>query len=43
VTQQKIEIRRAVENNKNTLPPKRVKRGSKEKPPVYVWKYERKR
>ncbi|KAL1506230.1 hypothetical protein ABEB36_005627 [Hypothenemus hampei] len=43
IIQQKIEIRRAVENNKNVLPPKRVKRGNKARPAVYTWKYERKK
>lgn len=42
IIQQKIEITKAVENKKNVLPPKRIKKGSKDSPPVYVWKYERK-
>ncbi|XP_066254017.1 probable U3 small nucleolar RNA-associated protein 11 [Euwallacea similis] len=43
ITQEKLEIRRAVENKSNVLPPKRVKKGDKDRAPVYVWKYERKR
>ncbi|XP_008190467.2 probable U3 small nucleolar RNA-associated protein 11 [Tribolium castaneum] len=43
VIQQKIEIKRHVENRKNVLPPKRVRRGNRTQAPVYVWQYERKK
>ncbi|ERL87241.1 probable U3 small nucleolar RNA-associated protein 11 [Dendroctonus ponderosae] len=43
VTQQKLEITRAVEGKKTVLPPKRLKKGTTDSPPVYVWKYERKK
>lgn len=43
VIQQKIEMKRHVENRKSVLPPKKVKKGTKEKAPVYVWRYERKK
>lgn len=43
IIQQKIEISRAVENKKSVLPPKKVKKGTKDRAPVYVWKYERKK
>lgn len=41
--QQKLEIKRHLESGKNVLPPKKVKKGSKTHPPIYVWKYERKK
>lgn len=43
VVQQKLETAKAVENRKSVLPPKKVKRGTKDRAPVYVWKYERKK
>ncbi|XP_056641168.1 probable U3 small nucleolar RNA-associated protein 11 [Diorhabda sublineata] len=43
VVQQKIEVKRSLENKKTVLPPKKVKKGSKDSAPVYVWKYERKK
>lgn len=43
IIQQKIEINKAVGNTKNVLKPKKIKKASKDTPPVYVWKYERKR
>lgn len=43
IIQRKIEISKAVENKKNSIPPKRLKKGKKDKAPVYVWKYERKK
>lgn len=43
VIQQKIEMSRAIENKKNKLPPKKVKKASKDTAAVYVWKYERKK
>ncbi|XP_028128846.1 probable U3 small nucleolar RNA-associated protein 11 [Diabrotica virgifera virgifera] len=43
VVQQKLEIRRALENKSGVLPPKRVRKGNKDSAPVYVWKYERKK
>ncbi|XP_018579243.1 probable U3 small nucleolar RNA-associated protein 11 [Anoplophora glabripennis] len=43
IIQQKIEISKAVENKKSILPPKKVKKGTKDRAPVYVWKYERKK
>nr|CAI5854293.1 unnamed protein product [Callosobruchus analis] len=43
VVQQKIEAARAVENKKSLLKPKRVKKGTKDRAPIYVWKYERKK
>lgn len=43
VVQQKLEISRAIENKKCKLPPKRVKKGNKDRAPLYVWKYERKK
>lgn len=43
IIQQKIEINKAVGNTKNVLKPKKIKKASKDTPPVYLWKYERKR
>ncbi|KAJ8917217.1 hypothetical protein NQ315_012709 [Exocentrus adspersus] len=43
IIQQKIEINRALERKKSVLPPKKVKKGTKDRAPVYVWKYERKK
>lgn len=43
VIQQKIEISRAIESKKSKLPPKRVRKGTKDSAPIYVWKYERKK
>ncbi|KAF2900884.1 hypothetical protein ILUMI_05289 [Ignelater luminosus] len=43
VIQQKIQIKKHLENKKNTLKPTRVKKGYKDSAPVYKWKYERKR
>lgn len=43
VIQQKIEVSRAIENRKCILQPKKVKKGSTDHAPVYVWKYERKK
>nr|XP_023013224.1 probable U3 small nucleolar RNA-associated protein 11 [Leptinotarsa decemlineata] len=43
ITQQKIEISKAVENKKSMLPPRRIRKGTKDSAPVYVWKYERKK
>nr|CAH7746088.1 unnamed protein product [Callosobruchus chinensis] len=43
VVQQKIEAARAIENKKSLLKPKRVKKGTKDRAPIYVWKYERKK
>ncbi|XP_050299941.1 probable U3 small nucleolar RNA-associated protein 11 [Anthonomus grandis grandis] len=43
VTQQKLEISRAVQGRRTVLPPKKIKKGSKDCAPVYVWKYERKK
>lgn len=43
VIQAKIEAKRNIENKKTVLPPKKVKRGKKNRAPIYVWKYERKK
>lgn len=43
IIQQKFEIAKAVENKKNVIKPKRLKKGNKDRAPVYVWKYERKK
>jgi U3 small nucleolar RNA-associated protein 11 len=43
VIQQKVEMKRHIENKKNVLPPKRLKKGNHNRAPVYVWKYERKK
>lgn len=43
IIQQKIEMSRAIESKKCKLPPKRVKKGTKDRAPVYVWRYERKK
>lgn len=43
VIQQKIEVSRAIENRKCLLRPKKVKKGTTDRAPVYVWKYERKK
>lgn len=43
VLEQKFKIKRAVESKKSVLPPRRLKKGSKDSAPVYVWKYERKK
>lgn len=43
VIQQKIELNKQLENKKNVLPPKRLRKGNKERAAVYVWKYERKK
>ncbi|XP_044259171.1 probable U3 small nucleolar RNA-associated protein 11 [Tribolium madens] len=43
VIQQKIEMKKHVENRKNVLPPKRVRRGNRNRAPIYVWPYERKK
>lgn len=43
IIQQKIEISRAIGNKKSILPPKRIKKGTKDHAPLYVWKYERKK
>lgn len=42
VVQQKLEIKHHV-SSKHSLPPKKLKKGNKNRAPVYVWKYERKR
>jgi U3 small nucleolar RNA-associated protein 11 len=42
VIQQKLEIKRYLLNKKESAP-KRIKPGTKDAPPVYMWKYERKR
>ncbi|XP_067002656.1 probable U3 small nucleolar RNA-associated protein 11 [Anabrus simplex] len=42
IIQQKLEIKRHLQN-KTDLPPKRVKPGSKDAPPIYEWPFERKR
>ncbi|XP_018335668.1 probable U3 small nucleolar RNA-associated protein 11 [Agrilus planipennis] len=42
IVQQKIEMKRHMEH-KTAIPPKKVKKGSKDSAPVYLWKYERKR
>lgn len=43
VIQQKLEVKKQVENKKNAIPPKRVRKGTQDRPPLYVWKYERKK
>lgn len=43
VIQQKIEVKRHLENKTSVLPPKKVRKGNKSRAPVYVWKYERKK
>lgn len=43
VIQQKIEMSKALESRKCKLRPKRIKKGTKDRAPVYVWKYERKK
>lgn len=43
VIQQKIEMKKHLENKKTVLPPKKIKKGTKERAAVYVWKYERKK
>lgn len=43
VIQQKIEMKKHVENKKSAIPPKRVKKGTKTRAPVYMWQYERKK
>ncbi|KAJ8953349.1 hypothetical protein NQ314_007358 [Rhamnusium bicolor] len=43
IIQQKIEMSKAIENKKSILPPKRVKKGTKDRAPIYIWKYERKK
>ncbi|KAJ4436569.1 hypothetical protein ANN_16602 [Periplaneta americana] len=42
VIQQKLELKRHLLNKKESAP-KRIKAGTKDAPPVYQWKYERKR
>lgn len=42
IIQRKIEIKKHLEHN-GKLKPKRLKKGTKTTPPVYVWKYERKK
>jgi U3 small nucleolar RNA-associated protein 11 len=42
IIQQKLEIKRHLLNKKESTP-KRVKPSTKDAPPVYKWKYERKR
>ncbi|CAH1961387.1 unnamed protein product [Acanthoscelides obtectus] len=43
IVQQKMETAKAIENKKSVLKPKRVKKGTKDQAPIYVWKYERKK
>ncbi|KAJ8984642.1 hypothetical protein NQ317_009870 [Molorchus minor] len=43
IIQQKLEVTKALENKKSILPPKKVKKGTKNRAPIYVWKYERKK
>ncbi|KAJ8952941.1 hypothetical protein NQ318_006558 [Aromia moschata] len=43
IVQQKIEVSRALENKKSVLRPKKVKKGTTNRAPIYVWKYERKK
>ncbi|RZC43072.1 Utp11 domain containing protein [Asbolus verrucosus] len=43
VIQQKVEIKRHLESKRSILPPKRVRKGNKDRAPLYVWKYERKK
>lgn len=43
VIQQKIEMKKHIETKKSVLPPKRLRKGTKDRPPIYVWKYERKK
>jgi U3 small nucleolar RNA-associated protein 11 len=42
VIQQKLEIKRHLQNKKERTP-QRVKPSTKDAPPVYKWEYERKR
>ncbi|XP_060525877.1 probable U3 small nucleolar RNA-associated protein 11 [Cylas formicarius] len=43
IVQRKLELAKAVDGKKTTLPPKKLKNGTKDSAPVYLWKYERKK
>lgn len=43
VIQQKFEIKKHIESKKSVLAPKKIQKGTKERAPVYVWRYERKK
>lgn len=43
IIQHKLEMKKHIEGKKSVIPPKKVKKGTKDRAPVYVWKYERKK
>lgn len=43
VIQQKVEMKRHIESKKSVIPPKKVKKATRDRAPVYVWTYERKK
>lgn len=43
IIQQKIEMKKHIEMKKSVLPPKRLRKATKDRAPIYVWKYERKK
>lgn len=43
IIQRKLEMRNFIKNKKNNLLPKLIEKGSKERAPIYKWKYERKK
>lgn len=43
VIQEKLEMKKHIEGKKSVIPPKRIKRATKERAAVYEWQYERKK
>lgn len=43
VVQQKLEIKRNLQTRKKCFPPQKVQDGTKDAPPVYKWKFQRKK
>lgn len=43
IIQQKLEMKKHIESKKSAVPPKRIKKGTQDRAPVYLWKYERKK
>lgn len=43
IVQEKLQMAQYLTNKKELLPPKRVKKGNKDRAPVYKWPYERKK
>lgn len=43
IIQRKLEMKNFLQNKTNIIKPKKIQNSSEDRPPVYVWKYERKK